>query len=178
MSLLAGGIIAVLAKEIGAPIIEGILTRAIGRKGGEIAGTIIRTIATKAGTTEEGLPGLAESDPDAVKQAIAETEAEMAEVWKAGLEGQFALAETEAKSENVIQWAWRPGWMYLLAIFWIWRLIFVPLFNRSAVAPIEAIDLGTMLTLTSWFLALYMGGHTVKEFGKSIAGAVAGWRRS
>lgn len=177
MSLVIGGVIAALAREIGAPIVEAILTKAIGRKGGEIAGTVIRTIAEKAGTTEDRLGELAQSDPETVKGAIAETEAEMAEVWKAGLAGQFAVAQAEVKSENVLQWFWRPGWMYLLAFFWIWRLIVVPLANRGSAAPIEAADLGTMLTLTSWFLALYMGGHTVKEFGRTIASALAGWRR-
>jgi hypothetical protein len=31
---------------------------------------------------------------------------------------------------------------------------------------IEMIDIATLMTLTSWFMALYMGGHTVKDLGR------------
>ena len=37
---------------------------------------------------------------------------------------------------------------------------------------IEMVDLATLMTLTSWFMALYMGGHTVKDLGKNVIDAV------
>jgi hypothetical protein len=37
---------------------------------------------------------------------------------------------------------------------------------------IEMVDLATLMTLTSWFMALYMGGHTVKDLGRNVIDAV------
>jgi len=63
------------------------------------------------------------------------------------------------------------GWMYLLAGFWIWRILIVPVLGGFGL-HVEAVDFGVLLTLTSWFMGLYMGGHTVKELGKNVAGVM------
>ncbi|MBX8828080.1 hypothetical protein HBA93_20970, partial [Ochrobactrum sp. SFR4] len=86
----------------------------------------------------------------------------MIALWSQGLTGQFALLEAETKQGGWVS-AWRWGWMYLLGFFWIWRIVLLPIVNASFGSSIETIDLAVLLTLTAWFISLYMGGHTVKE---------------
>jgi hypothetical protein len=54
---------------------------------------------------------------------------ELIALYAAGLEGQFALLQAETR-EGFWQSFWRYGWMYLLAIFWIWRIIIGPIVNQ------------------------------------------------
>ncbi|PWV97725.1 hypothetical protein DFR52_106250 [Hoeflea marina] len=174
MSALAA-ILAGIAAEVGAPLIRKILEPKIGAAGGALAETVIKTIAEKAGVEPETLP---EIEPSELEKAVRETEAEAPELialYAAGLEGQFKLLASETR-EGFWPSAWRYGWMYLLAIFWIWRILIGPIVNQQIIsgggALIDMIDLATLLTLTSWFMALYMGGHTIKDFGKNVIDAV------
>lgn len=161
-------ILAGIAAEVGAPLIKKILEPKIGATGGALAETVIKTIAEKAGAEPIDLPNL---DRTALEAAINQTEAEAPELialYAAGLEGQFALLQSETR-EGFWQSAWRWGWMYLLAAFWIWRIIILPLVNRAVDQPIEPVDMAVLMTLTSWFIGLYMGGHTLKELGRNVA---------
>jgi hypothetical protein len=174
-----GAILAGVASKVGATLVknvlEGRLGASVGQAGGDLAGTVIDTIAEKAGVAPEKLPDLPEKDLGA---AIRETEAiapELIQLWQAGLAGQFALLQAE-QNEAWFQSAWRWGWMYLLAFFWTWRIIILPVINAGSEAAIEAIDLAVLLTLTTWFISLYMGGHTVKALGESAINAVRSWR--
>lgn len=168
-------ILAGIAADIGAPLIKKILEPKIGATGGALAETVIKTIAEKAGAEPIDLPAL---DRPTLEAAIKQAEAEAPELialYTAGLEGQFALLQAETR-EGIWQSAWRWGWMYLLAFFWIWRIILLPVLNRAADHPIEPIDLAVLMTLTSWFIGLYMGGHTLKELGRNVTEAVKGWK--
>lgn len=172
-------ILAGVAAKVGATLVKSVLTgklgAGIGQAGGDLAGTIIDTIAEKAGVTPEKLPDLPEKDLGA---AIKEAEAvapELIALWQAGLAGQFALLQAEQK-EAWYQSAWRWGWMYLLAFFWTWRIVILPVINAGSADSIEAIDLAVLLTLTTWFISLYMGGHTIKTLGESAINAVRSWR--
>ncbi|MED5550052.1 MAG: hypothetical protein VX529_11905 [Pseudomonadota bacterium] len=63
--------------------------------------------------------------------------------------------------------------MYFLGVVWFQRLIVVPPIDAFAgTALAEAMDLSAMLSLTSWFLGLYMGGHTLKMLGEAAVEAV------
>ena len=76
---LIGGLIAGLAKEIGAPLVEKIVARRLGPVGGELAGQVIRTIAEKAGVEPDRLPNLAESDLPRLEKAIVDKHWERAQ---------------------------------------------------------------------------------------------------
>jgi hypothetical protein len=164
-----------IAMEVGAPLIKSVLTKRIGPAGGELAETVIKTVAEKAGVEPIELEAL---KPAELKDAVLATEADMPELielYTRGLEGQFALLQAETR-EGFWQSFWRYGWMYLLAIFWIWRIIVAPIVNQrlgsGGGVVIEMVDLATLMTLTSWFMALYMGGHTVKDLGRNVIDAV------
>lgn len=174
MSAIASILVGVAA-EVGAPLIKRVLENRFGKASGELAETVIKSVAEKAGAEPIELDAL---EPADLKKAVLATEAEMPELialYATGLEGQFALLQAETR-EGFWQSFWRYGWMYLLAIFWIWRIIVAPIVNQrlgsGGGVMIEMVDLATLMTLTSWFMALYMGGHTIKDFGKNVIEAV------
>jgi len=171
------GILAGIAAEIGAPLVRDILTKRIGATGGALAETVIRKVAEKAGAQPEALETL---PPDKLSEAImdVETEApEMLALYQVGLEGQFALLQAEAK-EGFWQSAWRWGWMYLLGLFWTCLVLVFPLIKALTGVAIDSVDIAIVMTLTTWFISLYMGGHTVKALGESAIEAVKNWRSS
>lgn len=169
-----------VATKVGAPLIKGILENAAPGVVSTIGGKVIDAIAGHAGVEPEALPDLAQLSPEAVEKAVIATEGQMPELialWEKGLEGQFALLSAET-SKGGLESAWRWGWMYLLGFFWLWLIVVVPVFNLMLPEPglVMTVSVTTVLTLTSWFIALYMGGHTLKELGTNIRDAVSGWK--
>lgn len=163
-----GGILAGIAKKVGAELVG----KAIGGNLGEgLAGAVVDTIAGKLGVDTSAIPGVPEKD---LAEAVKSTEAQMPELielWAKGVDHQFALLQAEQK-EGFWQSAWRWGWMYLLALFWVCYLLVFPLVSAFAGIAVERVDVAILLTLTTWFISLYMGGHTVKSLGESAIAAV------
>lgn len=149
------------AGELAVPIIKKILGDKLGGAGGEIAGKVIDAIAEKAGVSPDKLPDLPAGE---LQEAIVAAEPEAADILMHQVESQRLMNETLQaeldKGGPTWTWAWRPGWMWLLAFVWLYALILRPLTNAAFGASIEAIDLGTLMTLTGVFTGLYMGGHT------------------
>lgn len=170
------GMIASVAAKVGAPIIKNVLQKQLGDNlAGTLAGTIVDTVASKAGVEPEEIETVDEKD---LEVAVNETEEQMPEVialWQKGVEAQFDLLKSDEKF-GFFNIFWRAGWMYLLGLFWIWRIVIVPITNAYGV-PIEGVDIAVLATLTGWFMALYMGGHTLKEIGKNVADSVKSRRR-
>lgn len=156
------------AAKVGADLVGKVL----GETGGALAETVVRDVAARAGLPVEQLP---RAEPAAIEAAVRQTNDAMPEIvalWARGLDGQFALAEAEVRAGGW-QAAWRPGWMIMLGVLWCLRLAIVPVVDTVAGTAIGAgMDVSVMLTLTSWFVALYMGGHTIKELGRSGVEAV------
>jgi hypothetical protein len=170
--------LAAIAAKVGAPVIKGILEATAPGVVSSIGGRIIDEIAAQAGVTVERLPATIDAQPEAIGAIVKETESDMPRLialWETGLNGQFALLQAETARGG---WdsAWRWGWMYLLGFFWFWLVIIVPVINLVLPAPglVMIVSVTTILTLTSWFIALYMGGHTLKELGTNIRDAFAG----
>lgn len=166
-----------MAADVGAPLVKQILENKFGPGSGQLAETVIKSIANQADTPVPDLPEVIANNPDLIRDAITTTEGlapELVGLYTQGLEGQFALLQSET-AEGPLQSGWRWGWMYLLAFFWFWVIVLLPLAALLG-AKVEGIDLGILLTLTSWFIALYMGGHTVKELGKTALDAVRTWK--
>tara|TARA_R110002020_G_scaffold10801_22_gene41079 strand:+ start:6683 stop:7240 length:558 start_codon:yes stop_codon:yes gene_type:complete len=172
-----------MAAEVGAPLVKDILDNKIGGGSGKLAETVIKSVATSAGTTPAQLPELAAGKPAVVKAAIEKAESiapELIALYTAGLEGQFKLLLAES-AEGPLQSGWRWGWMYLLGLFWAFYVLIFPIVNAlleatGSVVQVKTLEAAILLTLTSWFIALYMGGHTIKELGKSAIDAVRSWK--
>lgn len=155
-----------LAVEIGAPLIVKILGRKIGAENAELAGDVIGQIARRAGTTPDRLEDMVASDPDTVREAIAETERmapEMVALYASGLEYQTAVLRSE---ETGPAWArvWRPAGMYLIGFLWLWNVVLLHVANAIWKIALPAMDLWILFQLSGLYMGLYMGGHTLKDF--------------
>jgi hypothetical protein len=168
MSALASILIGAAAK-VGAPIVKSILEKTLGGTAGGIAGSVVDAIAGEAGVTPEKLPELA---PAEIEKAIAAVEPRTPELINAYVAQQAEtnrLLLAEMDKGPFWSWAWRPGGMYLLGLFWAWLVLGVPvvnlflgLFGASERLGLT-VDVTTMLTLSGGYIGLYMGGHTVKD---------------
>ena len=163
-----------IAAKIGAPIVKSIIEKKIGGVTGDLAGSVIDAVAEKAGVAPEQL---STAPVTRIEEAVRQVEAEAPEMialWEAGLKGQFELLQAETR-EGFGPSAWRWGWMYLLAVLWVCAFLVVPVLKAFGIA-LDPIDRATLMTLTGWFISLYMGGHTVKEIGRQAVEAVKTWR--
>lgn len=154
-----------VATQIGAPLIRRVLSDRIGAQNTELATSVVEAVARRAGVGVSDLDWLAEDDQTSLVDAVRETEAAMPEMlalYAQGLEGQFALLQAEQKGPWW-GWAWRPAMMWLLAVLWLWNIIALHVANAIWKIALPPTDSATLLGLTSVYMALYMGGHTIKD---------------
>ena len=165
MSAILASILIDVAARVGAPIVKSLLEKHVGGAAGEIGGMVIDAIAGKAGVAPGALPSLPAKDLEA---AVAAVEAETPGLVAAWVDQQreanrLMLAELD-RSESWWTWAWRPAWMWFLGFLFLFRLVLVPIADAILGSDVAAaVDLPTMMTLTAWFMGLYMGGHTLKD---------------
>lgn len=155
-----------VASQIGAPLIRQVLSSRIGAQNTELATSVVEAVAKRAGVGLPDLDRFADESPSRMIDAVRETEAmmpEMIALYAQGLEGQFALLQAEQKGPWW-GWAWRPFMMWLLAFLWLWNIVVLHLANAIWKIALPPTDSATLLGLTSVYMALYMGGHTLKDF--------------
>lgn len=173
ISAIAIPIILDAARRVGAPLIESIMRKALGEAAGGIAGklaeSVIETIAGHAGVDTDTIAGMPSKELEKAVVAAEELTPELilAQVEQQREANRLQLAEME--KESTWSWAWRPATMWLIAAFWLWLAVAVPLINLmlallgSSERLALGLDIGTLLTLTGIYMGLYMGGHTVKS---------------
>ena len=158
------------ASSLAVPVIKRILTEKLGGQVGDIAGKVIDAIAEKAGVAPEALPGLPEKQ---VQEAIVAAEPVAADILVQHVESQrlaneLMQAELD-KGGPLWTWGWRPMWMWLLAALWTYAFMGRPLANAAFGWSIEALDTGVLMTVTTVYVGLYMGGHTIKDIAAKRA---------
>jgi len=171
-----GGFLGAIAAKVGAELVGKVLGEQFGPLGGQLAETVIGEVAGRLGVEPAAIPTVPAEKVDEAVMAVEEAMPELIALWSRGLDGQFALLQAEQQQGG---WAnnWRPGWMYLLGLMWVVRLLVVPFLDSTGeTALAEAMPAEIMLTLTGWFIALYMGGHTIKSLGENAIDAVKAWR--
>ncbi|WP_099864749.1 3TM-type holin [Pararhizobium haloflavum] len=151
------------AIKVGAPVVKSILADRFGA-GGALAGTVIDAVAGKAGVPPEEIPSI---NPNDLQAAVRQVEKDSPELVLAYVAQQkeanrLMLAEME-KSEGFFGWGWRPSWMWLLGALWTWALIVAPIIKAALWPGMVLVDLAMLLGVTSLYLGLYMGGHTIKK---------------
>lgn len=172
MNTVLASILIEAATRVGAPIVKQLLEKHLGGAAGEIGGMVIDTIAGKAGVPPDDLPSVPAKELEA---AVAATETETPQLVATWVEQQreanrLMLAEMD-KSESWWTWAWRPAWMWFLGFLFLFRLVLLPIADAALGSDIAAsVDISTMMTLTAWFMGLYMGGHTLKDLAVKWAG--------
>lgn len=165
-----------LVIQVGAPLVRQILTRKIGGDKAELASEVIDLIAARAGVSRPVLEAMAEDNPEPVKDAILEVEAEAPELlalYAQGLEGQFALLQAE-RQDPIWYRAWRPLGMYFIIFLWLWQIVLLHVLNAYFKIALPPADWTSLVTLTSLYFGLYMGGHTIKDVATKWAARKGG----
>lgn len=164
-----------LAVEIGVPMIGRILTRRLGRGNAELITDVIGSVANRLGVSPAEAEAMTETDRPRVVDALRQVEAQAPELialHAAALEGQFALLQAEQRGPWW-GWAWRPAFMWLLAFLWLWTVVILHVANAIWRIALPPIDPGVLLSVTGIYAALYMGGHTVKDWVRVTRGSDA-----
>jgi len=143
-----------------------ILGSAIGGPAGGIATTIGREIARElgVGSPQEAARTIA-NDPQAVEKLRGYEAAHAEELALLGQE-QRHMSEILAREDKGPWWqhAWRPAMMWLLGFLWLNQLFLVPvILNGMMARSIGIPPYDVLITLTGIYMALYMGGHTLKR---------------
>lgn len=171
MSAILASILIDVAARVGAPIVKSLLEKHVGGTAGEIGGMVIDAIAGKAGVTPDELQN---QDPKTIENAVRDVEAaapDLIVAWNVQQQQAIELMRAEMdSSRSWWMWAWRPAWMWFLGFLFLFRLVLMPVTDAILGSSIAAtVDLSTMMTLTAWFMGLYMGGHTVKDLAAKWA---------
>ena len=159
-----------LAVQFGLPLLQRVLGDKLDPANGALATHVVREVARRSGVQPEQLGAYARDNPEVVEAAmreVEETAPEMIQLYTAGVEGQFALLQSEQR-DPAWKSAWRAGWMYLLGVLWVWNIIVLHLINAIWKWALPPVEFTVLLQLTGLFMALYMGGHTLKDIGKSF----------
>ena len=158
-----------LATQIGAPLVRQALSRQLGPANGRLAERVISAVADRAGVPMAGLDAFAQSDPEQMQAALVDVEGAMPEM----LQLQMVEAETREKllmaETNQGGWVawWRPGWMYLLGLLWIWQIIGLHVLNAVFKIALPPAPWEYLMGVTAVITGLYMGGHTIKDVAKT-----------
>lgn len=154
-------ILAGVAAKVGAPIVKSLLEKYVGGTGAEIGGVVIDAIAGRAGVTPEELPSVPQKELEAAVKQVEQVAPELVLAQVEQQKEANRLMMREMETGPFWSWAWRPAMMYLLGFFWVWSLVLVPLVNTVARSEVP-VYLTELTFLTTAYLALYMGGHTIK----------------
>lgn len=158
-------VLAAVAAEVGAKSLHKLLTDKVGARNADLADAAVRAVAARANILPEQIPQAILDEKPRIVDAVREVERmtpELAAVYQKGIDLQ--LAELQAREiEPLWTWGWRAAWMWALLALWIWALVGQPLVTGLSGFTVTPIDISILLQLTGIFLALYMGGHTIKS---------------
>ena len=162
-------ILADMALKAGLPFVDKLLRRKLGDRDGQMIGQVINAIAARAGLRPDELEAVADTTPGRVIEAMRAVEAstpDMIAAYDRDLQLQLATLAAD-QDEPVWMRAWRPAGMYLLGFLWLWNSVMLHVANaiwKTALPPMPFTDL---IQLSGLYMALYMGGHTVKDVVKT-----------
>jgi hypothetical protein len=168
---IATTLIAEAARRVGTPLLKKFLTKKFGDKAGNIGGKIAdsltdavtKRVESTAGPLQQGQVIPSQEIEAAVKYVEDNEAADIIELELQSQQEANRLMIAEMNKGHWITWFWRPGMMYLLGFLWFWAIFGSPVTNAIIEDDMPAIDTSTLLGVTSLYLALYMGGHTVKK---------------
>nr|WP_278422972.1 hypothetical protein [Brucella anthropi]DAM62848.1 MAG TPA: holin [Caudoviricetes sp.] len=153
------------ATRTGSNIIKDIVTAQLGPTVGGLAGSVIDVVAGRLGVDTSEIPALpSETVDEAVISANRDPELLSLYIEQQKRTNELFLAEMNKSGDAWWTWAWRPFWMWLLAFMWVWNGIITPLVNGILASNILQIPWEALGAITATYTAMYLGGHTVKDF--------------
>lgn len=150
--------LAIQVARAGAPILGGI----IGGPAGAIASAAVSAIAGALGSdaAPAAVSAAIAADPARAATAVQQVEQAAPAAWialqKASVEAYAELTRTEM-ARGWFYAAWRPAGMWLLLALWGFALLPAPCLGIAVPMP-------DLVSFTSLYLTLYMGGHTAKAW--------------
>lgn len=171
---LAGELFKQGARQIGR-IVGGAVGGPAGAIAGTLAGKVVETLAGKLGTpaTPEAVTEAIQRAPDVAAPVIAQVEAaapEMIRLWEIEAQrGSDAQAAEIEKGFGAWQF-WRGAWQGLIIAGWAVILLAGVFGGNAGVRPLlpmaDLISAWGTVTLT--WLAVFNGGHTLKEIAPQL----------
>lgn len=151
------------AVRTGSGVVKDIISAQLGPTIGGLAGTVVDTIAESLGVDPMAIPSLPADQID-VAVTIADNDKQIIQLYIEQQKLTTSLLLTEMnRSESLWTWAWRPAWMWFLMLAWFYALLAAPIVSGMTGVSFAIPDLSVLVSLTITFLALYMGGHTIKD---------------
>lgn len=162
-----------LAAQIGAPLVRDILARKIGGENAELAETVVKAVAERAGLPVGELAGAAtapgaDTGPvgDAIRDVNIELAPELVALHEAELAAKVRIFEAE-RGDPLLARIWRPMGMYFTFLLWAWNTMILHVANAWWKIALPPTPWDVLLAWTGLYLSLYMGGHTVKAVAES-----------
>ncbi|MCU0902430.1 MAG: hypothetical protein MUE83_00965 [Tabrizicola sp.] len=162
-----------IALQAGFPMIKAILERKLGDKGGALVADVIGAVANRAGVAPEQLETVAVETPGKIIDAMRQVEPmtpELVALYTSGLQHQFDLLQAEM-AEGGWKAAWRPAGMWFILFLWFYQIVGLHTANAIFKIALPAAPWEHLITFTGFYMALYMGGHTIKDVVANLAGA-------
>lgn len=147
-------VLAGMALKAGMPVIEKLLTRKLGDAKGKLAAEVLGRIAGEARVEPHQLDELAAAEPGKILDAMRKVNAQAPDVLAI-----YAALQAEGGWKS----AWRPAGMYMLGFLWIWNVVLLHVANAVWKTALPPVPFEQLIQLSGLYMALYMGGHTVKD---------------
>lgn len=160
-----------VATQIGAPIVRDILARKIGRENAQLAETVVKAVADRAGISPDALDAASRDErAGQVEAAVREVETslapELVALHEAEIDARLKVFEMEAR-EPALARMWRPMGMYFTFLLWAWNVMLLHVANAVWRIALPPAPWDVLLAWTGLYLSLYMGGHTVKAVAET-----------
>lgn len=162
-----------LLTEFGAPMLKKILTGKIGAGNAELIGMVAERIADRAGVPVGELADHVAAQPEMFGEAIQETEVtapELIAIWAKEIELRQAMFEAEDRRGGWVA-NWRPAGMYLIGFLLLWQIVVLHVLNAAFKIALPPVPWDVLFKITGSYMALYMGGHTLKDFASKKWGS-------
>lgn len=160
-----------VATQIGAPLVRDILARKIGRENAQLAETVVKAVADRAGISPDALDEASRDErarqvEDAVREVETGLAPELVALHEAELDARLRVFEMEGR-EPAFARLWRPMGMYFTFLLWAWNVMFLHIANAVWRIALPPAPWDVLLAWTGLYLSLYMGGHTVKAVAET-----------
>lgn len=156
--------------KVGASNLGTIVGTAIGGPAGGIAGKVVDTLADALGTakTPEAVAEGVAQKPEVVAEIEAQSP-ELVKVWQAEADRTTDAQAAEIEKGFGSWQFWRGAWQALIISGWAIVLL-VALFGGGLVRPLVSLTdiIGAWGSVTMTWLAVFNGGHTLKEIAPVI----------
>ena len=155
MDPLVGSVLIEAARKVGAPLVKSVLERFLGGEAADIGAAVIDSVAEKLGVPPDKIPA---QPPERIEAAVAATEDETPELIAAEvarMKAGHAFVQDKATP------AWVPAWQWFIMALWAYSWVLVPVVNTATGAAIERPSIADLISLTTCYQVLNMGGNTV-----------------